>query len=53
MTDIEPVKPAEAAALLGVSRGMVYALAAQYGPIPCDRMNARPLFVHTVHEFSG
>lgn len=42
--DIEPVKPEAAAAMLGVSKGMVYLLAAPHGPIPCSRIGRRIIF---------
>ncbi len=42
--DIEPIKPSVAAAILGVSKGMVYLLAAPNGPIPCSRIGRRIVF---------
>ena len=42
--DIEPVKPEAAAAMLGVSKGMVDRLAAPHGPIPCSRIGRRIIF---------
>lgn len=35
---------AQAAEFLGVSRAMVYKLAAPHGPIPCTRIGARVIF---------
>ena len=45
MTEGKPlVSVSEAANLLGVSRGMVYGLAAPHGPIPCYRIGKRIIF---------
>ena len=41
---MEPIQPQKAAAMLGISRSQLYALAAPAGPIPCMRIGRRVIF---------